>query len=360
MIRLMFVLLISVGTSLDVRAQPAVGGYAVQVIDDGGRIIRRSVSGIANPELGMPVSAETVFHVASLSKQVTAAALVMAIEDGRVSLDAPLSRFVPEAKKYGDRLTLAHLIYFSSGLTEPYALERQSGMPWFTHYYFSIDEAIATSLSAEALQFQPGDAWQYSNINYMLITKVIESLYGVSLSDFVENRIFEPLGMHASRVNDDITEVIPLRADGVLPRTPDVLAALSDVGIVAQAGDGIVLMRRNSPHIGGSGVMSSLSDWARWQREILTQDAFGEAFWSQMLSQRRFSHEKHNDAMGLVHGDIDGHSVVWFAGDDIDASSHSIVATDAGLASVCFSNNRFTDCRSMAIAAIRAALDAPL
>ncbi len=339
-------------------AQIDVGGYALLVTDGGRAIVHSEFEGIASPEAGTPVTGDTVFHIASLSKQITAAALALAIQEGKVALDAPVSDYIPETEKYGDALTVAHLVYFTSGLTEPYDIERQSDLPWFTHYYFTVDEAIETSLSADSLQFDPGSEWRYNNINFMLIAKIVETAFGEPFSQVVETRIFAPLGMTSTYVNDDITEVIPNRADGMLPRIPPIIEALEGVGIKVAPGDDPIMIRRNAPHYGGSGVMTSVHDWARWQEEMLSHTVFGDDFWQLMVRTQRFNHPKDNDAFGLVHANIDGEPTLWFAGDDVDASSYSVVATEAGITSVCFSNNRMFSCQDKALAGMRAALEA--
>jgi len=339
-------------------AQIDVGGYALLVTKDGRDIIHSEFEGIASPEAGTPITGDTVFHIASLSKQITAAALALAIQEGKVALDAPVSDYIPGTEKYGDALTVAHLVYFTSGLTEPYDVARQSGLPWFTHHYFTIDEAVEASLSTDSLQFEPGSEWRYNNINFMLIAKIVETAFDESFSEVVETRIFAPLGMTSSYVNDDITEVIPNRADGMLPRIPVIIEALAGVGINVAPGDDPIMIRRNAPHYGGSGVMTSVHDWARWQDEMLSHTMLGDDFWQLMVRTQRFDHPKDNDAFGLVHAEIDGEPTLWFAGDDIDASSYSVVATEAGITSVCFSNNRMFSCQDKALEGIRAALEA--
>lgn len=332
-----------------------VGGYVVGIIDDGGEA-QIEAQGIANPEHGIEVSGGTVFHVASLSKQVTAAALAMAILDGEVALDDPLAKHIPEAAHYGEDLTLAHLVYFTSGLTEPYDLERENSAPWTTHYYFSVPEAIKTSLSVEELQFAPGSQWRYNNINYQLMAEVVARIYNRPFADVVRERVFEPLGMTSSFVNDDITEIVPNRANGVLPRTAEAAALLQSTGVVIDETGGPILIRRNAPHYGGSGVLTSMQDWLLWQQELLTRETFGDQFWDLMVRTQRFDHNKDNDAFGLVHAEIDRVPVLWFAGSDIDASTYMIASPERGISASCFSNQPGFDCGRKAEEAFRALL----
>ncbi|MEM7701326.1 MAG: serine hydrolase [Pseudomonadota bacterium] len=323
------------------------GGYAAASGDANG-FKTIEVRGIAAPEHAVAVTTDTVFHIASLSKQITAAALVMAVLDGKVSLEDPLSLHIEEADRYGRDLTLAHLVYFTSGLTEAYTLPRAGGKPWVNSHYFTVEEAIAASLEVEQLAFPPGSQWQYNNINFQLIAEVVSRAYGVSFSQMVKERIFDPLEMNSSLVNDDITTIIPRRANGVVRRSPEVIAQLASVGVKVAPGRDPVLIRRNAPHYGGGGVMTSLSDWQKWQSEMATGETFGRAFWDMMFATRRFDHPKANDAMGLVHGKIAETPIVWFAGGDIDASSYMVASRETGQWAVCFSNNPELDCRQKA------------
>ena len=320
-------------------------GFVLRVSQNG-KTIYEAFSGAADIEQAQANAANTVFHIASLSKQITGATLAMAIQDGLVSLDDPVSRWIPEAAKYGDELTVAHLVYMTSGLTEYTSVPRTSGMPWATFYYFTIDEAISASLSIDTLQFAPGTRWQYANINYMLITRIVSKAYGAPFSEVVKEKVFVPLGMTASLVNDDNTQLILHRANAYVSRSPEILGEFRTVGRLSMNdGGGLVMIRRNAPHYGGSGVMTSLDDWTRWQAEILDHKIFGKAFWALMLSRRTFAHDKTNDAFGLVHGDYQGLPTLWYEGGDTDVSSYAITFPGAQLSVVCFSNNPVSGCR---------------
>ncbi|NRA30208.1 MAG: beta-lactamase family protein [Parvularculaceae bacterium] len=329
-------------------AHSGPGGFIVGFVTEDGLVEHRA-EGPADLESGRAVDMDTVFHIASLSKQITAAGLAMAILDGHVRLDDPVSKHIPEAAHYGDDLTVAHLVYFTSGLTEPYGLARPGDFPWAPHFYYGLDELIDTSLAKPELRFEPGSEWQYNNINYMLIARIVSRAYDQPFSDVIDAKIFAPLGMSSSLINDDITQVVPLRANGIVPRNPNNVAAFRAAGVDIKDDGGPILIRRTVAHYGGSGVMTSLTDWAKWQQEALTRDVFGDAFWELMTRRQRFDHDKDNDAFGLVHGNVQGTPVLWFSGGDIDASSQSYIAPDAGVATVCFSNQPGFDCSGQAL-----------
>src|ERR1700723_1368405 len=215
---------------------PASPGYAVAVIKDGDFALSRGY-GLANLDDGIPITPETAFHLASLSKQFTGAAIALLILEHKIALTDPVSKYIPEAAKYGDGLRIEHLVYMTSGLHEYTDLPRKNGEPWMTFYYFTRDEAIATALTPSQLEFPPGTQWAYRHINYMLLTKIVEVVSHQSFAAFMRDRIFSPLGMTHSEINDDPTAMIPHRATGYAARSdPRVVKELADVGITIQPG----------------------------------------------------------------------------------------------------------------------------
>ena len=324
---------------------------------DGSQVVIRS--GAGDIEQARPNSPDTVFHLASLSKQITAAAVAVAIEDGLISLDDPLVSYVPEAERISSELTLAHLMYMTSGLPEYTSLPRENGEPWVTFHSFDVDEAIARVLETGELQFEPGAQWAYSNINFMLLAEVVERVYGEAFADVVQARIFTPLGMQASLVHDDVTTLIPFRATGYTARTDEVVTTLNAQGAIHVApGPGWIVLRRNAPHYGGSGVFSSARDWGLWQVEMMTHQRMGEDFWSLMTATRAFEHPKANDGFGLVVDDWEGRPVLWYSGGDIDTSTYGAVFPDAGYGVACFANDPFGGCEAKARAVIEALIEA--
>lgn len=313
-------------------------GYALGVVHNGKLIYSRGY-GRAELDYNMAITPNTSFHLASLSKQFVAASIALLIQEGKLSFETPLASFFPEAKKYGDTLKIKHLIYFTSGLTEYTSLKRASGMPWFSFDYFTTDEAIATSLGVPALKFEPGAQWDYSNIDYMLLAKIVEKVSGEPLRKFLQDHIFDPLGMKDSLLNDDSTMVIPNRATGYVDRKNEVIRQqLLSLGIAVQGGGGYIRLPRISPHYGGSGVFSTIQDLARWDENFYTHRLGGKKFTALMLRREKFSHAKDNDALGLVIGEHAGHKMIWFSGGDADTSTYMARFPDEHLTVICLAN----------------------
>jgi CubicO group peptidase (beta-lactamase class C family) len=174
-----------------------------------------------------------------LSKQFTAAAVALLILNHKIALSDPVAKYLPEVSKYGNGLLVEHLIYMTSGLHEYTDEPRKNGAPWMTFYYFTRDEAIAAALQPDQLEFTPGTEWAYRNINYMLLTKIVEVVSQKPFAAFMQDRVFRPLGMAHSEVNDDSTKTIPHRATGYALRSdPRVIKELAQTAVAIKPGDG--------------------------------------------------------------------------------------------------------------------------
>jgi CubicO group peptidase (beta-lactamase class C family) len=316
-------------------------GFAVGVVQDGRLLFARGY-GQANLDYRLPITARTSFHLASLSKQFTAAAIAQLIVDGKLSLETPVADYFPEIAHFQADIRIKHLLYFTSGLPEYTSLPRANGLPWFSDFYFTIDEAVATTLRAPALRFHPGEKWEYSNVNYMLLAKIVERVSGQSFAQFLQERFFIPLGMTHSQLNDDNTLIVPGRATGYVERAdPAVRTQLAGMGISFSPGEGYAQLLRVSPHYGGSGVFSSLEDLARWEGNFFDPRVGGAAFIRQLSQRMRFTHDKDNDAFGFVYGEFAGREMLWFSGADLDTSTYFARFPAEHLTVICLSNLTF-------------------
>lgn len=176
--------------------------------------------GLANREWGAPNAGDTRFRLASVSKQFTAAAVLLLSEEGRIDLDAPVKTWLPDAPAAWDAVTPRRLMNHTAGL------------PDFTRFddYAALKTQPATTQSLIArfrdrpLTFQPGEGWAYSNSGYVVLTAVIEKASGRPYADFVRDRLFRPLGMEDSGY-DRADEILPRRASGYTPGDEGVVNA---------------------------------------------------------------------------------------------------------------------------------------
>lgn len=290
-------------------------GYAIGISKGGQTVYKRSY-GAANLDYNIPIATNSAFSIASVSKQFTAACIALLILEEKLSLETPVAEFIPELGKYPDTIRIKHLIYNTSGIIDCYKLDRESGTSWVTFNYFDIKECISTSLAEEKLQFTPGEKWDYCNVNFMLLTKVVEQVSGQSFSSFIWNRLFEPLGMTNTLVNDDMTQVIKNRVTPYSPRSTLYLEAYAAEGFELKEEGNYIKHHRNAPHYGGSGVVSTIDDLLKWTSSLETQQFGGAPFYDLMHTTLRFEHERDNQAFGLYFSRYqDRRTVAWEGGD---------------------------------------------
>jgi CubicO group peptidase (beta-lactamase class C family) len=192
-----------------VRAQMSrrhIPGLALAVVRDG-RIIRTRGYGLASVELGAPVTPETVFEIGSVSKQITAAAVMLLVEEGRVGLDERISKYLPETPEAWSGVTVRHLLTHTSGI------KNYTGLHGFELTERLSREDFIRNISKHPQNFAPGDRWSYGNTAYNLLGFIIEAASGKGYWQFVGERIFRPLGMKAT-TDRDPRYIIKNRANG--------------------------------------------------------------------------------------------------------------------------------------------------
>lgn len=186
-------------------ARPDRPGYAIAIVQNG-RLRHARGYGSANLDYQIPLTPQSVFHVASLSKQFTAAAVAILIRQGKVTLKDPVKAHIPSFPDYPGPVCIEHLIYMTSGLAEYYTLPRANGRDW-DRDYFTVQDAIAATLAQPTLLFRPGSRWAYSNVNYQILAEIVERVSGSSFASFVDREIFRPLNMTRTLVNDDLGDL---------------------------------------------------------------------------------------------------------------------------------------------------------
>ena len=188
--------------------KPSSPGCSLGVIRDGEFVYRRAY-GLASLELRVPLSSQSVFYMASVSKQFTAASVVLAAERGYLSLDDDARKYIPELPDYGHVITLRQMIHQTSGLRDFFSLLDLSGHA--SADFDSPEEILKIVVRQKGLNNIPGEEWIYSNTNYFLLGVVVKRATKKSLADFAAETIFQPLGMSHTLFYDDHTLVVPGR-----------------------------------------------------------------------------------------------------------------------------------------------------
>ncbi|MEM6345174.1 MAG: serine hydrolase domain-containing protein [Bacteroidota bacterium] len=312
-------------------------GYAVG-ISKGQKTLYQNGFGAANLDYKIPIETNSAFSIASVSKQFTAACVALLILEDKLSLDSPASQYVPELSKYKDTIRVKHLVYNTSGIIDYPRLQRPSGKSWVTFNYFDVDECIATSLAQDTLLFKPGEHWDYCNVNFMLLTKIVEKVSGQSFAEFAKSQLFDPLGMKNTFIHDDITQIVERRVTPYNPRNPEYLRGYAEYGIRLREEGKFIQHHRNSPHYGGSGVVTTIEDILLWSKNMDSHAFGGEEFYELMHRTPKFDHDRDNQAFGLYFGDFNGRSLVAWEGGDWGISSQLMRFPEQGVAIVLLSN----------------------
>ena len=191
--------------------KPDSPGCALAVARDGEFVYTRGY-GYANLDYDIPVTPQTVFDVASVTKQFVAAVANILAQDGTVSLDDGVRQWLPELPEYASPVTLRHLIHHTGGLRDYLNLFPLAGAG--DYYSVSREQLLAMMSRQRAPVFAPGERYEYSNTGYMLLAHALERAAGKSAGELARERIFKPLGMDGSLMYENRERIIPRRATG--------------------------------------------------------------------------------------------------------------------------------------------------
>lgn len=224
--------------------KPGSPGCAVGVLERGETRLRKGY-GLADVEHNVPLTPQSRFYLASVSKQFTAMAALIAEREGKLSLDDPLSKHVPEMPAYAAKIPLRRMLDHTAGLRDYLTLWNLKG--WSNNSALQPEATLRLIARQQALDFEPGSDYSYSNSGYFLMSVILERSTGRKLGDYLEEKVFRPLGMTSTRVQHDHTTPVPNRAHGYSEgRVLDV----------------------NFDVTGSGGVYSNVDDLLRWARHL--------------------------------------------------------------------------------------------
>jgi CubicO group peptidase (beta-lactamase class C family) len=258
-------------------------GCALGVIRNGELIYARGY-GMANLDLGVAITPASVFRIGSTSKQFTAAAVVLAAQNGELSLDDDIRKHLPEMPDYGKTVSIRDLLHHTSGIRDYLGLMYLAGLrddDWFTD-----DEVVATVARQKATNFEPGSEYLYSNSGYFLISQVVKRATGLTLRDYAQEHLFRPLGMTHTHFHDDHNEIVPNRASGYAPAP----------------GGAFRISMTTLDMVGDGGVFTTVEDLLLWDRNFYDPRVGGDEFLRTMLRRGVLTDGDTLDyALGLRH-----------------------------------------------------------
>jgi CubicO group peptidase (beta-lactamase class C family) len=215
-------------------------GCAVAVISSG-RVIFTKGYGMANLEYDIPITPTTIFDIASVSKQFTGWAISTLIQEGKVSPDDEIHKYLPDLPSFGTPITIRHLLHHISGIRDWPQTLNAAGWRW--DEVFSFTDIMRMVKYQKDLDFPPGTRYSYSNTAYNLLAAIIEKVTGKSFRDWTDQRIFGPLGMPSSHFLDDPDRIIRNLAYSYTPgdagfrKDPDALTAYGSSSLFTSVDD---------------------------------------------------------------------------------------------------------------------------
>ena len=274
----------------------AMPGVAVAVSLEG-RVIYNKAFGLSNLEFPLPNTTETIFECGSVSKQFTAAAILLLAQKGKLSLNDDVRKHIPELPQYDAPITIQHLLNHTSGLKDWGALYSLTGWPRTTRTYtqhLSFDIVFRQ----KSLNFTPGSKYSYSNSNYVMLVLIVERVSEKSLADFTNEELFKPLEMTKTQWRDNFREIVPGRA----------------VAYSVKNGAFFQDMPFEDVH-GPGGLLTTTGDLLKWNRLLETNEIFNAH-----IVQLRITPGLLNDgsssgyAAGLMIGEWNGYNEISHSG----------------------------------------------
>lgn len=183
-------------------ATPENPGCVCAVSQNGQMVVNRAY-GAADLERRTPLTTNSVFDAGSLVKQFVAAATLLLVADGKLSLADNIRKHLPQIPDYGHKITIDHLLTHTSGIRDWTGIMPLTSTP---------TDALTITLRQRGLNFIPGEEWSYSNVGYVLLKEIVARVSGQSFSEFTRKRLFEPLGMNHTAYRTDLRAVVKDRA----------------------------------------------------------------------------------------------------------------------------------------------------
>ena len=300
----------------DTRTSP---GCAVAVFQDDNVLYKRAY-GMANLDHDVPLTSSTVFHVASVSKQFTASAILLLAQDGKLSLDDDIRKHIPELPDFGRTITIRQLANHTSGIRDQWDLLGLAG--WrYSRDLITDDDVLELLTRQKALNFTPGSRHLYSNSGYTLLAVIVSRVSGKSFRAFTTERIFEPLGMTHTHFRDTFNEIVKNQAYGYSP-----------------FGQTFRLSVTNFDTAGATSLLTTVEDMAKWYANFDSGKVGGAKFVPALLEKGVLNDgETIPYALGITHGTYRGLPLVGHGGSDAGYRADFVRFTNPrlGVATLC-------------------------
>ena len=274
-----------------------VPGVSIGFIKDNKLEFCRSY-GMSNLENDISINENTIFNLASVSKQFTAFAIVLLEEEGKLSLEDDVHKYIPELYDYGEKITLKQLANHTSGIRSHLQLLGLKG--YISDNVITKQDALQIIFSQRELNFKPGEKYGYSNSGYVLLAEIVERVSGMSFPEFLKKRVFEPLQMNNTFVMDDYHKVIKNKAASYEIENGNYVNAPS-----------------NYSYYGSTGIYTSITDFSKWVLNFFNPKVGSDKLFKKMTTETFLNNGQTTGyGLGLRVGTYNGHTYINHSGGD--------------------------------------------
>ncbi|MEO7648884.1 MAG: serine hydrolase domain-containing protein [Bryobacteraceae bacterium] len=302
--------------------KPGSPGCALAVMRNG-KIVYERGYGMADLDHDIPLTPESVFHVASVSKQFTAASIALLAQEGKLSLNDEARKYVAELPRFSQPVTIRQLVHHTSGLRDQWSLLGLAG--WRYSHDLITDQDVLDMMSRQkALNFEPGSRFLYCNTGYTLLAQIAARVSNQSFREFTVNRFFEPLGMTSTHFRDDHGEIVKNQAYGYEP-----------------AGEGRhKLSVTNFDTVGATSLLTTVRDLAKWDENFYSKSVGGAELIAQLQEPGRLDNGEELDyAFGLRVGRYRWLRTVEHSGSDAGYRAHLVRFPEQHFSVACLCNS---------------------
>jgi len=296
-------------------------GCAVAVVKNGTVIFQKGY-GRANLEYSAPIVPNTIFHIASESKQYVAFCMLLLEKEGKLSIDDDIRKYLDYIPDFGHKITIRHLIYHTSGLRDQWQLLANAG--WQLDDVITQEHVIKLISKQNALNFTPGEEWMYCNTGYTLMAEIVKKVSGLTLREYTDKNIFQPLGMKDTHFHDNYQEIVPGRAYSynLLP------------------GKGFQHAILSYSIVGATSLFTTVVDETKWLNNYETGAVGGKDLVEKMYQLGELNDgRKLTYAFGITIGKYKGWKQIGHGGGDAGFRTYACRFPEKGLGIVVFSNS---------------------
>lgn len=270
-------------------------GLSLAVIKNGKSIINKGY-GLANVELNVPINAETVIRLGSVSKQFFTTAILKLMEEGKLDIEDGVHQFFPDAPETWRPIKIKHLMSHTSGL--------QREAPGYDNFKIQPDLAVIKSAYPLSLAFKTGEKYQYCNLGYFILAEIIKQVSGTSWQEYIRTKLFEPAGMKNSYVTD-FYQIIPNRANGYMHKKDTLVNSTAMIALRPSGG-----------------FLSTSSDMIKWEKVLIDKKMIlkkenWEKLWQPFIKTSDKADAKEYYGYGWFIEEYKGHKLIQHGGANI-------------------------------------------